>query len=62
MSGRWLVAGHGSQEVVTQERGAQPVKYITVGVGEPQAVDGWVVEEAQVCISVNGQELSHDPG
>ncbi len=58
MSGRWLVAGHGSQEVVTQERGAQPVKYITVGVGEPQAVDGWVVEEAQVCISVNGQELA----
>ncbi len=52
------MAGNGSQKSVVQERGAQPSRYISVSVGEPQAVDGWVVEEAQVCISVNGQELA----
>ena len=38
--------------------GVQPAEYITVGVGTPQDVAGWVVEEAQICISVNGQELA----
>jgi len=58
MSGRWQVASNGSQEAAVQERGAQPSRYISVSVGAPQAVDGWVVEEAQVCISVNGEELA----
>ncbi|MBK8902067.1 MAG: formate dehydrogenase accessory sulfurtransferase FdhD [Anaerolineaceae bacterium] len=52
------MASNGSQESVVQERGARPSRYISVSVGEPQPVDGWVVEEAQVCISVNGQELA----
>ena len=52
------MASGGSQEAAVQERGARPSRYISVGVGAPQAVDGWVVEEAQVCISVNGQELA----
>lgn len=51
------MASNGSK-VIVQERGVQPSNYLAVGVGEPQAVDGWVVEEAQVCISVNGEELA----
>lgn len=59
MSGRWQVASNGSDHsVIEKSDGVQPVQYITVGVGEPQDVDGWVVEEAQVCISVNGEELA----
>lgn len=52
------MASNGSQKSVVQERGARPSRYISVSVGEPQPVDGWVVEEAQVCISVNGEELA----
>ena len=40
------------------EQGVQPVQYITVGAGSQQDVDGWIVEEAQVCVSVNGEELA----
>jgi FdhD protein len=40
------------------EGGVQPAHYITVGAGSPQAIEAEVVEEAQVCISVNGQELA----
>jgi FdhD protein len=59
VSGRWQVASNGSDHsVIEKSVGVQPAQYITVGVGEPQDVDGWVVEEAQVCISVNGEELA----
>jgi FdhD protein len=40
------------------EVGARPIQYVTIGPGGPQAIDGEVVEEAQVCISVNGEELA----
>jgi FdhD protein len=40
------------------EVGVRPVHYISLGPGSPQAIDGEVVEEAQVCISVNGEELA----
>ena len=40
------------------KQGIKPVKYIAVnGVG-PINVDGAVVDEAQVCISINGEELA----
>lgn len=38
--------------------GARPVTYITVGEGFEQVVDGEVVDESQICITVNGQELA----
>ncbi|MCO5189993.1 MAG: formate dehydrogenase accessory sulfurtransferase FdhD [Anaerolineae bacterium] len=41
------------------QSGTRPVSYLTVGVGEPRPVDGAVVEEALVCISVNGFELAN---
>ena len=40
------------------EHGIQPVQYITVGAGSPQEIHGEIVEETQVCISVNGEELA----
>lgn len=43
---------------VVPERGVAAARYITVGAGAPQDVAGWIVEEAQVCISVNGEELA----
>jgi FdhD protein len=42
----------------TTEVGTRPVHYVSIGPGRPQAIDGEVVEEAQVCISVNGEELA----
>lgn len=39
--------------------GTQPTHYITLGSGgTPQSIEAAVVEEAQVCISVNGAELA----
>ncbi|HEX6387327.1 MAG TPA: formate dehydrogenase accessory sulfurtransferase FdhD [Anaerolineae bacterium] len=38
--------------------GVRPVHYVSVGPGSPQDIDGEVVEEGQVCISVNGTELA----
>lgn len=43
---------------IEKTAGIQPAAYLTVGVGTPQDVAGWVVEEAQICISVNGEELA----
>lgn len=40
------------------QRGVQPAQYVTIGASTPQDVAGWVVEEAQVCVSVNGEELA----
>ncbi len=39
-------------------RGVLPVRYVSVIGGDFQDVQGEVVEEALVCISVNGQELA----
>ncbi len=47
-----------NHSIIEKLAGVQPAQYITVGVGTPQRVDGWVVEEAQVCLSVNGEELA----
>ncbi|MCI0394346.1 MAG: formate dehydrogenase accessory sulfurtransferase FdhD [Chloroflexi bacterium] len=38
--------------------GVRPVHYISVGAGSPQDIDGEIVDEAQVCIAVNGRELA----
>lgn len=38
--------------------GTRPVRYISLGSGSPQSVDGEVVEEALSCLSVNGRELA----
>ncbi len=38
--------------------GVEPMRFISVNGGSPQFVDGAVVEEALICISVNGAELA----
>lgn len=38
--------------------GTRPVRYISLGAGRPQQIDGEVVEETLACLSVNGQELA----
>ncbi len=48
----------GPKSSATDKRGVLPSRYVTVGTGVPQDVDGWVVDEAQICISVNGEELA----
>lgn len=39
-------------------KGVRSVRYVNVIAGNPAEVEGEVVEEALVCISVNGQELA----
>jgi FdhD protein len=39
-------------------KGIRSVRYVNVIAGDSQEVEGEVVEEALVCISVNGQELA----
>lgn len=46
------------QTTDAEESGVRPTRYVSVGAGTPQAIDGEVVTEAQVCISVNGEELA----
>jgi formate dehydrogenase assembly factor FdhD len=36
----------------------RPARYISLNGGEPQLVDGAVIEEALACITVNGEELA----
>ncbi len=38
--------------------GIQPIHYVSVNGTGPHDVDGAIVEEAQICISVNGEELA----
>lgn len=52
---RPVAAREGTEEDV---RGTRPVRYVSLGSGPPQDVDGEVVEEAHACISVNGEELA----
>ena len=40
------------------EHGIQPVAYIALNGGTPLDIEGAIVEEAQVCLSVNGEELA----
>jgi FdhD protein len=40
------------------QQGVQPVHYISLNGATPVDIEGEVVEEAQICISVNGQELA----
>lgn len=43
---------------VTKTDGVLPTQYISIGIGSPHEVDGEIVDEAQVCIFVNGEELA----
>ncbi|MCB9135311.1 MAG: formate dehydrogenase accessory sulfurtransferase FdhD [Anaerolineales bacterium] len=38
--------------------GAKPIRYFSVGIGEPHEVDDEIVVEAHACIIVNGHELA----
>lgn len=38
--------------------GARPARYLSLNGSGPQVVDGAVVEEALVCITVNGEEMA----
>ncbi len=40
------------------QQGIQPVRYVSVNGSGPHDIDGAIVEEAQVCISVNGEDLA----
>ena len=53
-----MTSNGSTQPLIEKLAGVQPAEYITVGVSAPQDVAGWVVEEAQICISVNGSELA----
>ena len=39
-------------------RGILPVQYLTINGDISKEIDGQIVEEAQVCISVNGEEIA----
>lgn len=43
---------------VTLPPGVLPATYFSLNGGEPQPIDGSVVEEALACISLNGEELA----
>lgn len=45
-------------EEETAVTGVRPVHYISLNGGEPQDIDGSIVEEALACISLNGEELA----
>jgi len=47
-----------SSEQISGEKGIRPTRYINIVSGSPIEVEGPVVEEALVCISVNGHELA----
>ncbi len=38
--------------------GIEPVTFVSLGAGSPHEIDGWVVDESQVCVSVNGREIA----
>lgn len=38
--------------------GIQPIRYLSVGIGEPHEVDDEIVVEATACITVNARELA----
>lgn len=42
---------------IQPDGGVKPVQYLSLGPGSPQQIDGEVVDEALVCISINGEEL-----
>ena len=48
----------GASDNFHPQSGTRPVRYITLGAGPAQDVDGEVVDEALSCLSVNGQELA----
>lgn len=45
-------------ENITPLVGVRPAHYISLNGGDPQSVDGAVIDEALACISVNGEELA----
>ena len=45
-----------SRNVVIES--VRPVRYIAIGPGREQHIDGAIVAEIQACISVNGRELA----
>ena len=51
--------GYSDEDEVAPESGlpgagARPWRYLSLNGGEPQPIDGTVVEEALACITVNG--------
>ena len=55
--------GYSDEDEVAPESGlpgagARPWRYLSLNGGEPQPIDGTVVEEALACITVNGEELA----
>ena len=57
-SGDSRANGQSATTIPRSSSGTRPVRYISLGSGSPQSVDGEVVEEALSCLSVNGQELA----
>ncbi|MFQ5433919.1 MAG: formate dehydrogenase accessory sulfurtransferase FdhD [Anaerolineae bacterium] len=49
---------HNRNRLSPIKQGIQPVRYLSVNGSGPQDVDGAIVEETQICISVNGEELA----
>jgi FdhD protein len=43
---------------IADQLGVKPVEYVSVGVNHLTKIDGEIVDEVQLCISVNGQELA----
>ena len=52
----WSLAKNNPSTV--HEDGVQPVRYVSLNGDDAQPIDGEVVAEAQICISVNGEELA----
>ncbi|MGH2535918.1 MAG: formate dehydrogenase accessory sulfurtransferase FdhD [Candidatus Promineifilaceae bacterium] len=48
----------GLQVELVEAAGILPSRYLSLGKGTPLAIEGQVVAEAQVCISVNGREIA----
>lgn len=46
------------QSLIADGAGVQPVEYVNVNGDRTQAIAGEVVAEAQICISVNGEEIA----
>ena len=40
------------------DAGVKPIQYLSLGAGSPKQIDGEVVDESLVCISINGEELA----
>ncbi len=44
--------------ILQSDAGVKPVQYLSLGAGSPKQIDGEVVDESLICISINGEELA----